>query len=76
MSGLSETELAEMEGTERRAVEARIQTLRNIQILLDAAMLQFQQYLASTVPSGPINNGNRQQQQQVKWEFYIFNELN
>jgi E3 ubiquitin-protein ligase synoviolin len=62
MSGLSDTELSEMEGTERRAVEARIQTLRNIQILLDAAMLQFQQYLAAAVPSGPIN-GNRQQQQ-------------
>lgn len=34
-----------MEGNERRAVEARIQTLRNISVLLDAALLQFQQYL-------------------------------
>lgn len=57
-SGLNETELAEMEGVERQAVEARIQALRNIQVLLDAAMLQFQQYLTAagtgtTATTGP-----------------------
>jgi hypothetical protein len=31
-----------MEGTERRNVEARIEALRNIASLLDAAMLQLQ----------------------------------
>jgi E3 ubiquitin-protein ligase synoviolin len=45
---LTDIELASIEGVERRAVEARIQTLRNIQILLDAAMLQFQQYLTAS----------------------------
>jgi E3 ubiquitin-protein ligase synoviolin len=50
-----------MEGTERRAVEARIQALRNIQVLLDAAMLQFQQYLTASSQAGPsawTNNNN------------------
>ncbi|KAL3083006.1 hypothetical protein niasHS_010808 [Heterodera schachtii] len=45
-TGLSDAEIAAMEGTERRAVEARIQSLRNISTLLDAALLQFQQYLS------------------------------
>lgn len=49
---MNDAELAAMEGIERRAVEARIKTLRNIQSLLDAAMLQFQQYLASISSSG------------------------
>jgi hypothetical protein len=39
-----------MEGRERAACEARLQALRNVQTLLDAASLQFQQYLA-TAPS-------------------------
>ena len=33
-----------MEGRERRAVEARIAHLRNIQVLLDCATVQLQQY--------------------------------
>uniref|UniRef100_A0A183BTK3 E3 ubiquitin-protein ligase hrd-1 n=1 Tax=Globodera pallida TaxID=36090 RepID=A0A183BTK3_GLOPA len=48
--GLSDAEIVAMEGTERRAVEARIQSLRNISILLDAALLQFQQYLSIPPP--------------------------
>lgn len=36
-----------MEGRERAACEARLNSLRNIQTLLDAASLQFQQYLAA-----------------------------
>jgi type II secretory pathway pseudopilin PulG len=39
-----------MEGRERAACEARLQALRNIQTLLDAASLQFQQYLATAPP--------------------------
>jgi E3 ubiquitin-protein ligase synoviolin len=43
-SGLTMDELRAMEGSERQAVEARIQCLRDIQTLLNAAMLQLQQY--------------------------------
>lgn len=48
-----------MEGRERAACEARLQALRNIQTLLDAASLQFQQYLTTAPPvnlppSGPF----------------------
>jgi len=43
-SGMSEAELREMEGTERSNVEARIRCLRNIQVLLDAAVMEMQQY--------------------------------
>jgi hypothetical protein len=46
-AGLSDIELAAMEGRERAACEARLNALRNIQTLLDAASLQFQQYLAN-----------------------------
>ena len=35
-----------MEGAERAAVEARIQCLRNIETLLDAATVQLNQYLS------------------------------
>ncbi|KAI6199323.1 RING-type E3 ubiquitin transferase [Aphelenchoides besseyi] len=49
-SGLTDIELATMEGQQRAAIEARLQALRNIQTLLDAANLQFQQYL-SIAPS-------------------------
>jgi len=43
-SGLTVEELRTMEGNERLAVEARIQCLRDIQTLLNAAMFQLQQY--------------------------------
>jgi len=33
-----------MEGTERANVEARVKVLRNIQVLLDAAVVEMQQY--------------------------------
>jgi len=42
--GMSEEELREMEGSEREHVEARIRCLRNIQVLLDAAVTEMQQY--------------------------------
>ena len=42
--GLSDEEVGRMEGRERENVEARIECLRNIQTLLDAAAIQLQQY--------------------------------
>lgn len=42
--GLTDEELKAMEGTERKNVEARIKCLRNIQVLLDAAVMEMQQY--------------------------------
>ncbi|XP_023330216.1 E3 ubiquitin-protein ligase synoviolin B isoform X2 [Eurytemora carolleeae] len=44
--GMSDDELREMEGAERENVEARIRCLRNVQVLLDAAVLEMQQYSA------------------------------
>ncbi|WAR18781.1 SYVNB-like protein [Mya arenaria] len=44
MSGLTAEELLVMEGTERENVEARVQWLRDIQALLDGAMVLMQQY--------------------------------
>ena len=44
LSGLSEEELRTMEGAERANVEARIQWLRDIQALLDGAMVLIGQY--------------------------------
>lgn len=43
-TGLSDEEVRAMEGNERRAVEARVNCLRNIGVLLDAAAIQLQQY--------------------------------
>nr|CAG4635375.1 EOG090X03TK [Artemia franciscana] len=44
VTGLSVEELLAMESQTREAIEARINCLRNIQTLLDAAVLQFHQY--------------------------------
>ncbi|XP_053305399.1 E3 ubiquitin-protein ligase synoviolin [Spea bombifrons] len=44
-AGLTEEELRAMEGHERQNLEARLQCLQNIHTLLDAAMLQINQYL-------------------------------
>ena len=44
LQGLSPEELQRMEGQERQHLEARIQWLREIHTLLDAAMIQIQQY--------------------------------
>ncbi|XP_066258918.1 E3 ubiquitin-protein ligase synoviolin A [Euwallacea similis] len=52
LSALSEEELRNLEGNERQHVEARIQCLRNIQTLLDAAVQMMQQYsVAASVSS-------------------------
>ncbi|XP_032939517.1 E3 ubiquitin-protein ligase synoviolin [Catharus ustulatus] len=44
-AGLTEDELRALEGHERQHLEARLQCLHNIHTLLDAAMLQINQYL-------------------------------
>ena len=44
LSTLSEEELRNMEGQERANVEARIKVLRNVHSLLDAAIVQLNQY--------------------------------
>ena len=46
LNGLSEEELREMEGNQRRNVQARIECLSQIQILLDTAVTQMNQYSA------------------------------
>merc|ERR1719369_1407835 len=43
-SGMTDQELRDLEGNERANVEARVKCLRNIQVLLDAAVLEMQQY--------------------------------
>ncbi|XP_078001292.1 E3 ubiquitin-protein ligase synoviolin-like [Glandiceps talaboti] len=52
-AGLNDSELQAMEGLERSHVEARIQCLRSIHILLDAAMVQIQQYYSLMSTLGP-----------------------
>ncbi|CAG0900152.1 unnamed protein product [Darwinula stevensoni] len=49
--GLGDEELRAMEGLERENVEARIRCLRNISTLLDAAVLQMQQYHSIVAPT-------------------------
>ena len=44
LSSLTEEELRQMEGNLRAAVEARIETLRRVQLLLDAATAMMGQY--------------------------------
>ncbi|XP_044736474.1 E3 ubiquitin-protein ligase synoviolin A [Chrysoperla carnea] len=44
LSTLSTEELKRLEGNEREAVEARIQLLRNIQLMLDSSVAMMQQY--------------------------------
>ena len=45
---LNEEELQALEGSERENVEARIGVLRNIQLLLDSAVVQMNQYYVAT----------------------------
>ncbi|XP_018409834.1 PREDICTED: E3 ubiquitin-protein ligase synoviolin [Nanorana parkeri] len=52
-AGLTDEELRAMEGHERQNLEARLQCLQNIHTLLDAAMLQINQYLAVLANIGP-----------------------
>ncbi|GAV04788.1 hypothetical protein RvY_15013 [Ramazzottius varieornatus] len=47
---MSEEDLRRLEGDSRRALEMRVAHLRNIQALLDAAVIQFTQYLSLMTP--------------------------
>lgn len=60
LGALSDAELQAMEGQERRHLEARIRVLRDIQTLLDAAVLQMNQYgaLVARLEQETINNNN------------------
>ncbi|XP_064258308.1 E3 ubiquitin-protein ligase synoviolin isoform X1 [Passer domesticus] len=57
-AGLTEDELRAMEGHERQHLEARLQCLHNIHTLLDAAMLQINQYLGVLASLGPGSLGS------------------
>ncbi|XP_015267436.1 PREDICTED: E3 ubiquitin-protein ligase synoviolin isoform X2 [Gekko japonicus] len=70
-AGLTEEELRAMEGHERQHLEARLQCLQNIHTLLDAAMLQINQYLtvlatigtprSAPPPSAPATSASSQE---------------
>lgn len=57
-SGLTDEELRAMEGEERENLEARVQCLRNIHTLLDAAMLQIQQYTTVVSRMGGLDTAS------------------
>ena len=54
MAGLSDEELSSMEGQERENVENRIQWLKDIQSLLDGAMVLINQYNTIASQSGLV----------------------
>ena len=56
---LSIEELTEMEGNERHNVEARIHCLRNINVMLNASMVQMQQYMNICAATSHLDNINR-----------------
>jgi len=61
-SGLTTEELKAMEGNERENIEARVKCLRNVQVLLDAAVMEMQQYtlvvskLNTSTQAGPSSS--------------------
>lgn len=57
-SGLSEAELRKMEEAGRAGIEARLQCLRNIQLLLDTSVAMMQQYAASAAVASSSNGGS------------------
>ncbi|XP_019867045.2 E3 ubiquitin-protein ligase synoviolin A [Aethina tumida] len=61
---LSPEELRRMEGNEMENVEARIQCLRNIQIMLDAAIVMMQQYTVAASVSSQMPQGTSSSNQQ------------
>lgn len=46
-TGLSDEELRRMEGDARENIEARLQCLRQIELLLDASVTVMQQYMTT-----------------------------
>ncbi|KAK6621529.1 hypothetical protein RUM44_001336 [Polyplax serrata] len=57
-SGLSDEDLRRMEGDARESIEARLQCLRQIELLLDASVTVMQQYM-TTVTATNINSARR-----------------
>ncbi|KAJ8898048.1 hypothetical protein PR048_003408 [Dryococelus australis] len=55
LASLSAEELRRMESNARESVEARLQCLRRIQLLLDASVVLMQQYSAAAAVAGVIN---------------------
>lgn len=55
LTTLNEEELRAMEGNLRQAVEARIQTLQRVQLLLDAANAMMNQYQTAAATAKLIN---------------------
>lgn len=55
LSSLSPEELQALEGQERENIEARIRCLRNIQTLLDGAVMQMQQYSSIVASLRTVN---------------------
>lgn len=62
LEALSAEELSSMEGQEREQIAARIRCLRNIQTLLDAAVLQLQQYSSVVARETTVGQQSTQQQ--------------
>ena len=56
---LSIEELTDMEGNERHNVEARIHCLRNINVMLNASMVQMQQYMNICAATSHLDNINK-----------------
>lgn len=73
---LSQEELAQMEGNERHNVEARIHCLRNISVLLNASMVQMQQYMNICAATSHLDNINRAVKIEIKKESSSSNNAN
>ncbi|CAF0855184.1 unnamed protein product [Adineta ricciae] len=58
-TGMSEENIRAMEGAELSHVQARIQCLRNVRTLLDASMIQMQQYMNIVLTQSNMENSNR-----------------
>jgi len=58
-TGMSEEAIRAMEGTELAHVQARIQCLRNVRTLLDASMIQMQQYMNIVSTQSNMENSSR-----------------
>jgi len=56
---MSEEAIRAMEGTELAHVQARIQCLRNVRTLLDASMIQMQQYMNIVSTQSNMENSSR-----------------
>lgn len=61
LSSLSMEELHAMEGQERDNLEARIRCLRNIQTMLDGAVMQMQQYSSVVASLRTVNTSSTSQ---------------